>query len=101
MIFPAACILYSEDSDFVRRARAYLRSQIELRHVDNASRLDPVLRQHLPAILLLDLRGKESRGLVQPVQVGWPAVFIICFGTLRPDPLRDADQLRLFPPRDV
>lgn len=101
MIFPAACILYSEDPDFVRRVRAYLRSQIELRHVDNASRLDPVLRQHRPAILLLDLRGKESRGLVEQVQIEWPDVLIVCFGTVRSEPLREAEQAGVYATEDV
>ena len=91
MILPAACVLYTQDPDFVRRARAYLRDQIEVRPVDNASRLDPVLRQQQPAVLLLDLRGRESQGLIEQVQVEWPEVLIIALGTPRSEPLREAE----------
>ena len=61
MILPAACILYAQDSDFVRRARAYLRSLTRVRHVAQPDRLEAVLQQSRPALLLLDLRGKRKR----------------------------------------
>ena len=34
MILPAACVLYTQDADFVRRTRAFLRSLIEVHHVE-------------------------------------------------------------------
>ena len=101
MILPAACVLYTQDSDFVRRARAYLRNQIEVRHVNNASRLDPVLRQQQPAVLLLDLRGRESQGLIEQVQVEWPEVLIIALGTPRSEPLREAENAGVYAAEDV
>ena len=101
MIFPAACILYSDDPDLVRRTRAYLRSQIEVRHVEKAERLDPVLRQHRPALLLLDLRGSESRGLIEQVQIEWPDVLMICLGTLRSEPFREAENAGVYATEDV
>lgn len=101
MILPAACVLYTQDPDFVRRARAYLRNQIEVRPVDNASRLDPVLRQQQPAVLLLDLRGRESQGLIEQVQVEWPEVLIIALGTPRSEPLREAENAGVYAAEDV
>ncbi len=101
MIFPAACVLFTQDSHFVRRTRAFLRSQIEVRQVDSISRLDLVLQQHRPAVLLIDLRGNESRGLVEQVQLEWPDVLIIGFGTPRSEPLREAEQAGVYAAEDV
>jgi nitrogen-specific signal transduction histidine kinase len=101
MIAPAACILYTQESDFVRRTRAYLHSLAQVRHVAQAERLDAVLQQNRPALLLLDLRGQESGDLLTQVQTQWPDVLIIAFGTLRSDPLRDAGQAGVYAAEDV
>jgi len=101
MIAPATCILYTQDPDFVRRTRAYLRSLAQIRHVAQAERLDAVLQQNRPALLLLDLRGQESGDLLPQVQSQWPDVLIIAFGTLRSDPLRDAGQAGIYAAEDV
>ena len=60
MTIPAACILYSQDADLVRRIKAFLRTLTQVRHVAAADRLDAVLHQTGPALLLLDLRAKEA-----------------------------------------
>lgn len=101
MIFPAGCILFTQDSDFVRRARAFLRSLTEVRHVGEADRLDPVLQQHRPALLLLDLRVKESHRLLEQVQAEWPDVLILGFGTLRSEPLRAAQRAGIYATEDI
>ncbi len=101
MILPAACVLYTQDADFVRRTRAFLRSLIKVHHVEVAGRLDPVLQQHNPAVLLLDLRGKEARDLIEQVQLGWPNVLIIAFGTPRSEPLREAEQAGIYAAEDL
>jgi hypothetical protein len=43
MIVPVACVLYTQDSDLVRRTHAYLRSLAQVRHVGQAERLEAVL----------------------------------------------------------
>ena len=96
MIFPAACVLYTQDSDFVRRARAFLRSLVEVRLVVEAERLHPVLQQNDPTLLLLDLRIRESRRLLEQVRLEWPEVLIIGFGIPRSDPFRDAEQTGIY-----
>ncbi len=63
MISPAACILCTQDPDFVRRTRAFLRSQIEIRHVSDVARLDPVLH-------LIALQQPRKAEVVVGVQVG-------------------------------
>ncbi len=101
MTLPPISILYSQDADLVRRAKAYLRTMAEVRHVSEPDRLDAVLRQSGPAILLLDLRAKESRELLEQIQEDWPDVLISAFGVLRSEPLRDAEQAGIYAVEDV
>jgi len=101
MISPAACLLYTQDPELVRRTRAFLRSRAALRHVDRADRLDPVLQQNSPALLLLDLRSHGSRDLIAQLKAEWPDVLIIALGTPRSEPLRDAEQTSIYAAEDV
>lgn len=101
MILPAACILYTEDSDFVRRVRAYLRTLSPMQHVSEADRLDPVLGRNQPALLLFDLRSRESHDLLAQVRRQWPEIVIVGFGVLRSEPLRDAEQSGIYAVEDV
>jgi PAS domain S-box-containing protein len=95
------CILYSQDADFVRRIKAFVGALAEVRHVSAADRLDAVLQQTSPALLLLDLRAKEARDLVDQIQVGWPEVLIIALGTPRSEPLREAEQSGIYAADDL
>ena len=101
MISPAACILYTQDHDLVRRTKAFLRSLTNVRHVDDSERLAPVLRQNSPALLLLDLRGKESRDLLEQVQAQWTEVLIVALGTMRSEPLREAEHAGIYAAEDL
>jgi nitrogen-specific signal transduction histidine kinase len=69
--------------------------------VEEAERLDPVLQQNDPTVLLLDLRIRESRRLLEQVQLDWPAVLIIGLGIPRSDPFRDAEQAGIYATVDV
>jgi PAS domain S-box-containing protein len=101
MISPPICILYSQDSDFVRRIKAFAGALAEVRHVTAADRLDAVLQQTAPALLLLDLRAREARDLLGQVQDAWPEVLIVALGTPRSEPLRDADQAGVYAAEDL
>jgi len=101
MTLPPISILYSQDTDLVRRLKAFLRTMAEVRHVSEADRLDAVLQQSGPAILILDLRAKESRDLLDHVQQNWPDVLVAALGTLRSEPLRDAEQAGIYAAEDV
>ena len=101
MISPPICILYSQDSDFVRRVKAFAGALAEVRHVTAADRLDAVLQQAAPALLLLDLRAKEAGDLLGHVQEAWPDVLIVAMGTPRSEPLRDADQAGVYAAEDL
>ncbi|HEY2615284.1 MAG TPA: ATP-binding protein [Chthoniobacterales bacterium] len=94
------CILYSQDADLVRRIKAFLAAVTQVRHVKEPDRLDVVLQQAGPALLLLDLRAKEGRDLVEQIQTGWPEILIVALGTPRSEPLRDAEQSGIYAAED-
>lgn len=101
MISSAACLLYTQDLELVRRSRAYLRERALLRHVEHPDRLAAVLQQNNPAVLLLDLRAREGRDLLCQIQHEWPDVVVIALGMPDSDPLRAADECGAYASEDV
>jgi GAF domain len=101
MTAPAVCVLYTQDPDLVRRVRAFVRAITHVRHVEDADRLEPVVQQSAPALLLIDLRAKESRDLLQQIQNEWPDVLIIALGTERSEPLREAEHAGVYATEDI
>jgi PAS domain S-box-containing protein len=95
------CVLYSQDTDLVRRIKAFVSALGQVRHVGVADRLDAVLHQTGPAILLLDLRAKEARDLLEQTQDGWPEILIVALGTPRSEPLREAEQADTYAAEDL
>jgi nitrogen-specific signal transduction histidine kinase len=95
------CILYSQDAELVRRIKAFVSALAQVRHVGAADRLDAVLHQTGPALLLLDLRAKEARDLLDQIQESWPDILIIAIGTPRSEPLREAEQSSIYAAEDV
>jgi PAS domain S-box-containing protein len=101
MIPSPVCVLYSQDTDLVRRVKAFVSALGQVRHVGVADRLDAVLHQTGPAILLLDLRAKEARDLLEQTQDGWPEILIVALGTPRSEPLREAEQADTYAAEDL
>jgi nitrogen-specific signal transduction histidine kinase len=101
MIPAAVCILYTHDPDLVRRVRAFVRTIAQLRHVSEPERLEPVLKQSGPALLIVDLRAKESRDLLEDIQSNRRDVIIIGLGVARSEPLREAQQSGIYAAEDV
>lgn len=101
MISSAACLLYTQDHDLVRRSRAFLRDRVLLRHVEQPDRLFAVLQQNSPALLLLDLRARESRDLLPQLHREWPQVVIIALGTPHSEPLREAELSGIYAAEDL
>jgi PAS domain S-box-containing protein len=95
------CILYTQDSELVRRVKAFVRTLALIRHVSEADRLDAVLQQAAPALLIMDLRAKECRDLIEQIQKEWPDVLIVALGTARSEPLRDAEQFGIYAAEDL
>ncbi|MFL6589321.1 MAG: ATP-binding protein [Chthoniobacterales bacterium] len=98
---PPICILYSQDADLVRRVKAFLSALAQVRHVSSADRLDAVLQQNSPAILVLDLRAKEARDLLEQIQVALPDILVIALGTLRSEPLREVENSGIYAAEDL
>lgn len=97
----AICILYTQEADLARRVKAFLRALGQVRHVTEADRLEAVLQQASPAILLMDLRAKDARDLLEHAQKNWPEVLLIALGTPRSEPLRDAEQGGVYAAEDL
>ena len=101
MIPPPVCILHTQDSDLVRRVKAFLHTMAQVRHVAEVERLDAVLQQAGPALLIIDLRTKECRDLIDQVQKEWPEILITALGVGKSDPLREAEQFGIYAVEDL
>ncbi len=82
------CIIYTQDAELVRRARAFLRTMAQVRHVSDPDRLEPVLQQAGPSVLMMDLRSKECRELIDQIQSERSDILIIAFGVAQSETLR-------------
>jgi len=98
---PPICILYSQDADLVRRMKAFLSALAQVRYVSSPDRLDAVLQQNSPAILVLDLRAKEARDLLEQIQATLPEILVIALGTLRSEPLREVEHSGVYAAEDL
>ena len=98
---PPICILYSQDADLVRRTKAFLSALAQVRHVTSPDRLDAVLQQNSPAILVLDLRAKEARDLLEQIQAALPDILVIALGALRSEPLREVENSGVYAAEDL
>jgi PAS domain S-box-containing protein len=95
------CILYTQDAELVRRARAFLRTMSQVRHVSDPDRLEPVLQQAGPSVLMMDLRAKECRELIDQIQNEQPDVLIIAFGVAQSETLREAEQFGIYAAEEI
>src|ERR1051325_262460 len=94
-------ILYTQDADLVRRTKAFLRTLAQVRHVTDPDRLEPVLQQTGPTVLIIDLRAKESRDLLDQIHDDQPAVLIIALGVAQSEPLREVEQLGIYAVEEI
>src|SRR5438270_3782333 len=95
------CILYTQDAELVRRTRAFLRSMSQLRHVNDPDRLESVLQQTGQSVLMMDLRSKECRELIDQIQNEQPEVLIIAFGVGQSETLREAEQFGIYAAEEI
>ena len=95
------CILYTQDAELARRVKAFLRVLAQVRHVSDGDRLDAVLQQASPAVLLLDLRAGDASDLLEQMQKDWTEVLIIALGSARSEPLREAEQAGVYAAEDL
>jgi len=98
---PPVCVLYTQEGGLVRRVKAFLRAMAQVRHVAEADRLDAVLQQTGPALLIMDLRAKECRELIDQVQKEWPEALIVALGVAQSEPLREAEEFGIYAAEDL
>src|SRR5213595_1219970 len=73
----------------------------QVRHVAEPDRLEAILQQAAPAVVIMDLRAKECRDLLEKLQQDWPDSLLIALGILRSEPLRDAEQSGIYAAEDL
>jgi len=95
------CIIYTQDAELVRRARAFLRTMAQVRHVSDPDRLQPVLQQVGPSVLMMDLRSKECRELIDQIQSERSDILIIAFGVAQSETLREAEQIGIYAAEEI
>src|SRR5947208_5230121 len=95
------CILYTQDADLARRVKAFLRAMALIRHVIDPNRMEAVLQQNSPAVILMDLRAKECRDLLEQLEQDWPESLVIALGAPRSEPLREAEQSGIYAAEDL
>src|SRR5947208_16116380 len=97
----AICVLYTQDADLARRIKAFLRAMALVRHVTDPDRMEAVLQQNSPAVILMDLRAKECRDLLEQLEQDWSESLVIALGALRSEPLREAEQSGIYAAEDL
>lgn len=95
------CILYTQEPELSRRVKAYLHTMASIRHVIDPNRLEAVLQQNSPAVVLMDLRAKDCRDLLDLLEREWVESLVIAFGTPRSGPLREAEQSAIYAAEDL
>src|SRR6266487_1210576 len=95
------CVLHTQDAGLVRRARAFLRTMSQVRHVSDPDRLESVLLQTGPSVLMMDLRSKECRELIDQIQNEQPDVLIIALGVGQSETLREAEELGIYAAEEI
>src|SRR5213595_2848251 len=101
MRIASICILYTQDADLARRVKAFLRVNTIVRHVTDPDRFEAVLQQNSPAVIIMDLRAKECRDLLERLEQDWSESLVIALGTPRSDPLREAEQSGIYAAEDL
>src|SRR4029434_1528001 len=95
------CILYTQDADLARRVKAFLRAMALVRHVTDPNRMEAVQQQNSPAVIVMDLRAKECRDLLEQLEQDWPESLVIALGAPRSEPLREAEQSGIYAAEDL
>jgi PAS domain S-box-containing protein len=97
----SVCILYTQDPDLERRVKAYLNTMASVRHVADPDRLEAVLQQNSPAVVLMDLRAKDCRDLLDLLERNWIESLVVALGAPRSEPLREAEQSAIYAAEDL
>src|SRR6266480_5460874 len=95
------CILYTQDADLARRVKAFLRTMALVRHVTDPNRMEAVLQQNSPEVIVMDLRAEECRDLLEQIEKDRQESLVIALGAPRSEPLREAEQSDIYAAEDL
>src|SRR5947199_9809056 len=95
------CVLYTSDADLARRIKAFLRAMALVRHVTDPNRMEAALQQNSPAVILMALRAKECRDLLEQLEQDWPESLVIALGAPRYEPLSKDDQSLIYAAQEL
>src|SRR5438093_13497029 len=73
----------------------------QVRHVTDPNRMEAVLQQNAPAVILMDLRAKECRDLLEQLEQDCPESLVIALGGPRCELLREAGQSGSYAAEDL
>ena len=94
------CVLYTQDAALVRRVIGGLALLAEVRHIDEASRLETTLQPLDPALLIFDLCGDNAQTVLTRLVGSFPETVIVALGLARSEPALAAEQMGLFAVED-
>ena len=94
-------VLYTQDPDLARKVNAYLKFLAMVRHVDRPEKLETVLQQFDPTLLLMDLRAEDWRALLGRILKNLPQSLVIALGLPRSDPALEAEAMGVYAVEDA
>ena len=94
MIGPSCCV-YTTDAEWLRRIDAFL-SHAPVRHITDASRLDPELARLVCGVLLLDLTSDRAFERLPELLKAWPRIVFVACGRPGTAPMHDAEALGVY-----
>ncbi len=98
---PATCIVYTQDSDFIARMDGYLKSIARMEHIHSTHRIERLLQQWGPTVLIVDLHSENARSIVHQVHKTYPQTILIALGIPRSEPMLEMEAAGIFAVEDV
>lgn len=94
------CVLYSRDAAFVRRVTSFLATLATVKLAEKATRVESLVQQFHPTLLILDLRSENWPALLGRITKGFPETLIVAFGVARSDPALAAESIGVYAVED-
>ncbi len=96
-----SCVLFTQDEKLARRTQGYLRFLGKVHHVANGDRLDAVMHQSNPTVLIFDLTVPEGPSLLEYMIKRWPQSLVIVLGVPLSEPLLEVQRMGVYVAEDI
>jgi PAS domain S-box-containing protein len=90
------CLLFSHDSELIRRVGGFLSSMAAVRHVDSLENLESLLQRTSATVVLFDLREGGVRGALADLVKSWPDTVFIALGQAGSEPMSQCENLGIY-----